>query len=34
MGMSFSGFVKKEQTTKSHRNRTNSLTSALFYSRC
>lgn len=34
MGMNFSGFVKKEQTTKSRRNRATPLTSALFYSRC
>jgi hypothetical protein len=33
LGSNFSGFVKKEHETKSRRNKTNSLSGALFYSR-
>jgi hypothetical protein len=33
MGSNFSGFVKKEHQTKSRRNTSNTLSSALFYSR-
>jgi hypothetical protein len=33
LGSNFSGFVKKEHQTKSRRNTSNTLSSALFYSR-